>query len=281
MPTSVADFNETLSAAIDDLMDHGFDSQERVDRWMALLAEAARRSLISPMALQRKLADTLGRVYKRSTTDAKLMRANPGVSAFTIQQVKPKLRAELDRRILASANLIRLNRDAAIAKTLQRFSGWASSVPKGGTDIAKRKVVKTDVKRGIAGLSFEERRVNIDQGHKLVAAINDIVAQDGGAIAAEWHHIAQGPPSYDSRPEHVARNRKVFVIRDSWAHKDGLIKSVNGYTDDIEQPAELPYCSCAYTYIFSLRDLPANMLTKRGKNWLDEARAKVRELAHA
>lgn len=238
-------FYQVLSAAIDDLLEHGFDSQERLDRWLVQLQSAARNALIPQSVLVQKLQESLGQIFERTTKESKLLKANPGVSRFTLQNIKPKLHAELNRRIVASASLIKLNRDAMISKTLQRFAGWASSVPSGGTEIKQRSEVKDNVRRGISGLSFEERRVMIDQGHKLVASINDIVACDGGAIAAEWRHIKlfRGQKYYKPRPEHVARDGKIFLIRDSWADKDGLVKLAgHQYTDQIEMVGELVFC---------------------------------------
>jgi hypothetical protein len=275
-----AEFFAVVTAAVNDLMEHGFDSQERLDGWLTRLQAAARRALIPEATLVRTLQDALGQVYARTVQTGKLMQRHPGVSQFTIEMIKPKLRAELDRRILASASLIKLNREASIARTLQRFAGWASSIPKGGTDVAERKEVKAQVRRGIAGLSFIERRVVIDQGHKLVAAINEIVATDGGAIAGEWRHVAEGPPAYDSRPDHVARNGKIYLIRGSWAQQKGFVKpGPNGYTDDITAPGEEVYCRCSYSYLFALRDLPDAMLTSKGREALAEVRRKLKEMA--
>jgi len=274
-------FYRVLSAAIDDLLEYGFDSQERLDRWLRDLNVAARAALIPQNVLVRSLTDSLGRTFRRVTTDAALMRKNPGVSQFTINNVKPKLRAELNRRIQSSANLITLNRDASIAKTLQRFAGWASSVPIGGTDVVKRKEVKQNIRRGIAGLPFEERRCLIDQSAKLVATVNDIVAVDGGAIAMQWKHVNEAGEAYDPRPEHVAMDGNIYLIRGSWADKKGFVKPSKGYTDQIEAPAELPFCRCSGVYKFALRDLPQSMLTLKGKEALIEARVAVRNLLSA
>src|SRR5207247_2394734 len=104
-----------------------------------------------------------------------------------IDQIKPALHAELERRIMASADLIKLNRKAAIEKTVQRFSGWATSVPPGGTRATDKKKEKDSIKKSLKSLPFEERRVIIDQSHKFVANLNEIVAKDGGAIAGRWH----------------------------------------------------------------------------------------------
>ena len=191
--------------------------------------------------------------------------------------IKPKLRAELDRRILASARLIKLNRQASIERTLQRFAGWATSIPIGGTTHSKRSDVMKAARRGIASLPFEERRVIIDQGHKLVSTIDDIVATDGGAILAIWRHVKERPPAYDARPDHVARHGKVFVIRDNWAIKKGLMKLAGAkYTDEVEAPGELVFCRCRYQYGYTLRDVPPAMLTVAGKQALADARARIK-----
>jgi len=65
------------------------------------------------------------------------------------------------------------------------------------------------------------------------------VATDGGAIAAVWRHVREGG-GYQARPEHEARNGKIFVVRDNWALLKGLMKLAGAqYTDQIEAPGEL------------------------------------------
>jgi hypothetical protein len=270
------DFYRVLTAAIRDLSLHGFDSQERLERWLKALAEAARTTLTPENVLARELASRLQQAYERTVGDrSKLLRLHPGVGQFTLQQILPKLRGELDRRILASASLIKLNRQASIQKTLQRFAGWASSIPAGGSKAVDRPETNDDIRRGIAGLEFETRRVIADQGHKLVASIHNIVAVEGGAIAAVWHHTMEGG-GYQARPEHVDRDGDIFVIRSNWALERGLMK-LDGrqYTDQIEAPAELPYCRCRYRYLYNLRSLPESMITAVGRSELARVRAAI------
>jgi len=276
-PQVLGRFRAVVNAAVEDLAAHGFDSQERLQRWLREIDAAARTALVPEAVLAQTLRDALGRVFRRTTGRAQLLRRHPGVSPFTLAQVAPRLRAELDRRILASADLIRLNREASIRRTLQRFAGWASSVPAGGSDVAERAAARLIVKRGIAALPFEERRVIVDQGHKLAAAVNEIIATDGGAIAGVWKHVLEA--NYDARPEHEARDGTIFVVRDNWALKDGLMKLAGAqYTDQIEQPGELVYCRCHYQFIYALRSLPERMLTAKGRMKLREAREQIAEM---
>lgn len=269
-------FYDVLTAAIGDLMDHGFDSSHRVEEWVRKLETAARSSLVPEGVLSREVRDVLVRTYQRTVEGGLLQQRHPDVARYTIDRIKPKLRAELDRRILASSSLIKLNREQAIQQTLQRFAGWATSIPIGGTEAEKRSEVKEEIKRGIGGLSFVERRVVIDQGGKLVAAINDIVAVDSGAIAGQWKHILLGPPAYDSRPDHVEMHDKIFVIRGNWALQKGLMKLAGRkYTDEVDFPGTPVFCGCHYSYLYNLRDLPSDMLTHKGEEAIIDARAKI------
>lgn len=270
-------FYETISAAIADIVAHGFDSQKRLDDWLIKIKKAAVRSLVSPKVLEQHLKATLTTIYRRMVEKGGVFQYHPGIPKFTIASIKPKLHAELRRRIMASANLIVLNRDESVNNTLRRFAGWMSSVPAGGSKTQDKAEVKTTIRKALVSLPFEERRVLIDQGHKLIASINDIVAQDGGALAAVWHSNWR-QKNYDYREDHKERDEKVYLIRDSWAHKAGFVKPGKvGYLDQITQPAEEPFCRCHASYLYALKRLPPEMLTAKGVAEI----ARVKELLAA
>jgi hypothetical protein len=261
-------FQAVLSAAIDDMLANGFDSAERVAKWTRALEHAAAASLVSAASLDQMLRDGLAAVYRRMVDKGGVVKFNPCIERFTIEKLKPKLRAELDRRIMASADLIKLNRKQAIDKTLQRFQGWSTSIPAGGSTVESRAKVKVDVKKSLAQLPFAERRCLIDQGHKLAASISEVVANDGGAIAGQWASRWR-QPGYNYREDHKERDKQVYLIRDSWAHRAGLVKKgAPGFVDEITRPAEEPFCRCSYVYLFALRDLPDDMLTQKGRRAL-------------
>jgi len=266
---------EVLTAAVADMSEHGFDSQQRVDYWVAEIRRAAEAQLTPLHDLDEQLRSALRAVYTRLVERGGLQRLHPGVARFTLEKVRPALRAELDRRILASANLIKLNRAQAIEKTLQRFQGWSTSIPAGGSTQTDRVREKQEIRKSLAQLPFIERRVLVDQGHKLSSAVSAVLAHDGGAIAAIWHsHWRQA--GYDYREDHKDRDDQVYLIRGSWAHQRGLVKSGKvGYTDQVTQPAEEVFCRCQYQYLYNLRDLPDDMVTERGRRELAEVRARL------
>lgn len=269
-------FQETVSAAIDDMLANGFDSIERVNQWMQRIRMAAQRSMVSESKLTEGLKRTFKAIYTKQIDGGALLRHHPGVDQFTVQRVTPRLRAELDRRIMASAQLIKLNRDEAVERTLRRFSGWATSIPDGGTDATGRRAAKLSVKKSLSGMSFIERRVAIDQGHKFTAALSEIIADDQGAIAGIWHsHWKQ--VNYNFRRDHKERDGVVFAVRDNWAMQRRLMKlDGHEYTDDITRPGEEVNCRCYYQWLYSLRKLPDGMVTALGKSELERVRAQLR-----
>jgi hypothetical protein len=268
-------FYKVVNAGIIDILNHGFDSAGRVDEWQKKIRAAAEASLVPEPQMTQMLRDGLGQIYERLIDQGRIAEYHQGVSRFTIDKIKPEARKLLDQRIMASANLIKLNRKQSIDKTLQRFAGWATSIPAGGTTQAKKADVKADIRKALSRLPFEERRVLIDQGHKLTAAISEAVAVGGQAIAARWRSNWK-QPGYDYREDHRERDQQIYLLRDTWATRAGFVKpGNNGYYDKITRAGEEPFCRCYIVWIYALRDLPPDMLTIKGKNELDRVRAEL------
>lgn len=278
-------FFQILSDAVAYFAVNGY-SKSQQDYWTRLLRDSLRSYLPTERDIKKKADKYLTAIYGR--THKKLAHAvakqvvkentNEPVSRFTIQNMKG-LERELEKSVGKSLSLIGNNRDLMIQHMVNKFQGWVSSVPvqiekgKPATkDVSVGKDVKDSIKKLVKDDRYKVDRVLIDQGHKLVSNINDTFASNNGAIAAKWAiaHTKEGIGGrpYEHRPEHVAREGKIFLLRDSWARQKGLIKPVNGYTDDIEQPAELPFCRCSYTYIYSISALPDEFLTAKAKKML-------------
>lgn len=265
MPKSSAPtFFSEVTEAINHFRQYGFTSQNQLDQWVARLRRSALLQLRTPAETERELKRALTDRYRGLVTQGGVLRNMPDLKRVNIDRVKPKLRAELDRRIMASANLIKLNRAQAIDKTLQRFQGWATAIPAGGSRAVDVKDEKTDIRKALGQMDFIERRVVIDQTHKLVAAVNNIVATGNDALALTWNSPWRRP-GYQFRKDHKARDQVVYTIRGNWALAQGKMKAgPAGYYDEITHVGEEVFCSCWATYIFALRKLPVEMLTKAG-----------------
>ncbi len=263
----LSEFQQVLAEAINEFADTGYISKERLDYWMGRLRLLADQSLRPSEDQIQIIRNGLEKMFSKHLRKAP--KSHPQLSVRDITSIEPELRPILERRIMASAALIKLNRQQAIDMTMRRFSGWASSMPLGGTRDVKKSKVKTDISKPLRSASYETRRLLIDQGHKMAANINKTVADQYGALAYEWQHI-EPFPGYDSRPEHLKRNTHIYLIRGSWAHQQGLVKKHGQWADEIDQPAEAINCRCAAVYLYSLRDLPEEALTEKGKAALKE-----------
>jgi hypothetical protein len=273
-PSINASFHEVLTAAVRDISENGFDDVGRLDDWLRRLRFAAVADLPSSEEMQNRMQLAMQTVFNRTFSKSAALKYHPGVPRFTIERLKPFARAELDRRIQASAKLIKLNKEQAIEKTLQRFSGWATSIPDQGSRVVDKVDVKEHIAKPIKQVSYEYRRVSIDQGAKLVAAVNEVVAQQAGVIAYRWRsHWRQA--GYDYRPDHKERDNKIYLVRGSWAQDQGLVKAGEaGYYDEITAAAQEVFCRCYVVALYALRELPEEMLTAKGKTLLEETRIK-------
>lgn len=243
MPPQPYTFGRLLAEAIAELSSTGYVSPERVNEWVVKLRNAAEREFGPIERIDDDVRLRLEAIFKNLTDAGKIADYVPGISRGTIAMIKPGLRAELDRRILAAADLIKLNRKQAIEKTLQRFSGWSTSIPPGGSGVIDKRSVRAEIGKSVAQVKYEARRVNIDQSAKLISNIAEIVALDNGAIAGIWHDHGEHDKSYDARPNHLARSGKLYLVRDSWAITQGLVKRGSApYTDEITKPGEEVYC---------------------------------------
>lgn len=264
MATKAPTFYGDVTAAVNHFRQYGFTSQTELDAWLARIRRSALLQLKTPAETEALLKRTLTAKYDALVNRGGLQRSMPEIGRVTLDRIKPKLRAELDRRIMVSANLIKLNRQKAIDTTLQRFQGWATSIPPGGSRAVDKAAEKDDIRKSLAQMDFIERRVVIDQTHKLAATINNITAVDNGALAVEWHSPWRRP-GYDFRVDHKHRDLQVYAIRGCWALEQGKMKAgPAGYYDEITHVGEEVYCSCTAKYIFALRKLPPDMMTKAG-----------------
>jgi hypothetical protein len=275
----MSSFHEVLTAAVRDITENGYDDPERLDDWLRKLRFAAIADLPSPEEIQSRMQLAMKTVFDRTFSKTSTLKYHPGVPRFTIERLKPYARAELDKRIMASAQLIKLNREQAVEKTIQRFAGWATSIPDEGSRVVDKVDVKEHIAKPIQQVKLESRRVSIDQGAKLVAAINEVVAQQNGVIAYRWRSHWKSP-GYDYREDHKERDQKIYLVRGSWAQEQGLVKKGEaGYYDEITAAAQEVFCRCYVVALYALRDLPEDMLTVAGKKLLEETRLK--RTAHA
>lgn len=259
---------EVLTEAINHYVDRGWDSQESLLDWSRKLRVAASREAPDDQVARKHLTS----IYSRLVIDGGALRDQPadGPKKVTLDKIKPNLRKELDRRIFASANLIKLNREQAIERTVQRFEGWVSSIPPDGVSDINKNGQKAEMKKSVTDLNFISRRVAIDQGHKLASNVKYLLSVQGGAIGFRWHSPWRRS-GYNYREDHKERDELIYLVRDSWAVEQGLIKPVNGFYDEITAAGEEVFCSCQVFPIYAPQKLPDEFLTEKGKREFNRA----------
>jgi len=272
-------FRQVLAAAIAEISASGYVSPERIEEWITKLRNAAERELGPEAAVDRDTQAKLDAIFHRLADAGRIVEYVPDVSRLNIAMVRPQLRAELDRRILAAADLNKVNRREAVEKTLQRFRGYSTSIPPGGDGSIDKREVISSIGMPLAKQKYHRRLVDNDQGHKLLANISSIVAVDAGAIAAKWHSHGEHDRSYDARKEHLARVGKVYAIRDCWAMQQGLMNKGDGYLDDMDQAGQKPHCRCWCVFLVSPRRLPPAMLNEKGREWVERGRLQAERMS--
>lgn len=256
-------FARTVRDAVRHYLQNGYSSTSEFNAWMTAIRLAAGHETNSETALASQVTGMLQRDYDQST-GKQLFKRHQGISSISVESLRPEMRRELDRRIVASVSLIKLNRQKAIDTTLSRFAGWATSVPPDAVQQSQSVVaVAQHIQKTAVQLDYEARRVAIDQGRKMIRNIDAVIATQNEAIAMEWHSQWR-KPGYNFREDHKERDGLIYLIKGSWAEKQGLVKpGPAGWLEDITQPAEEVFCQCYGTYIYRVNRLHANMLTEK------------------
>lgn len=275
---SRTDYYSVLTDCVNDLADNGY-TPERLAFWQDKLRRAAEASFLSMAQMESQMRDALGAVYARMIRNGGATKYHPGLPRFTLDKLRPELQIALQRRQAASRDLIKLNRVNAIAHEEQRLAGWASSLPPGGSGTVARVATKQAIRKSLASLPYRERFVIIDQSHRLAANINETIAVGGGAIAVEWHDHGATQKGYDYRPNHLERDGKIYLMKDSWALGQGLVKAgPAGYYQDVTGFAVEINCRCYGRWLYNLRQLPEELLTIKGREALRVAKDKISAL---
>lgn len=266
---------ETVQQAQIDINQNG-SSVDRLQFWADKLRAVMTGEYfsVSPKKIvSRVIEPRLRRIFKDYVERGEVFKRHLGVSRMGVEAIKPYLRQELDSRIRANIDLIVLERDESIKLSALRQSKWLLNAPQG--QLPAYEDLKYIVSPAVnAQKNYEHSRRSIDQGHKLLSAIDSIIAKGEGAIAGKWHSHKK-TPTYDARPEHVKLDGNIYVIRNSWAVEQGLVKKGDlDWLENIVQPAHEINCTCYFTYYYE-HELPKlarekpEVITQKGREYLN------------
>ncbi|ESQ91070.1 hypothetical protein ABAC460_07510 [Asticcacaulis sp. AC460] len=206
---------------------------------------------------------------------------SPGVSRFTIENVDPHLRGELDKRIFGLAReageFAKANSNLFEAAILRQMAGWITE--KGNISYELSPECHAMWKEALALLTRGERRewkeFQIHLSKKFNHLLNEVIAVGGGAIAAIW--IIE--PSCEFWDEHHKFDGVAMIVKGSWADKRGYLKPAPiGYFGDTCPPGNKFDCTCRERWVFNLRALPESALTNEGRIDLEKAQSQIAKI---
>lgn len=265
---------------ISDVSTRGYVSPSQLETWTDRVRHATETALGAAGEVRDATRDRLRLLFDRFLTRG-IFRRVDGINRLDVTMVAPKARAELDRRIFAAADLIVVDRDEAVRRTVNRVRGWVSSVPPGGADVLSKVDLRAKLSKSVVDHKYHRRFVDNDQGHKLIANVAEIVAVGSGALGGVWHDHGEHDKSYNARKAHLARSGTFFLVRGSWADEQGLIshRGPVKFYDEVDACGIEPNCRCWMKWVTSPRRLPPEALTAKGRAFVaagDEALNKMR-----
>jgi hypothetical protein len=251
-------FDRLLREAAKHFTTNGYTSRSDINDWRVKLLSAAEAHLDVEGA-HKRVGRILESAYWKALGAGRIAKKHGSVPKYAIDQLEPKLRDELERRIFATQELVEGDKRVALERLQQRFLGLATAGPNPGEAAASATAIGKVARDSRA----QERMIAVDQTKKMVATMDEVIAEDGGSIGGFWD--ATWDIARKHRPEHAARHDKFYVRRASWADEQVLIRHPNGFMDEWDMPGVLINCQCEYNYVYDLADVPDEFKTAKGK----------------
>jgi len=154
---------------------------------------------------------------------------------------------------------------------------FLKQIPVGGTKDKEIKAKIPEIKKEIRFLAKWNRLFYTYKARSFPVEIEHIFVLAGNPLAAIWHYSnldEQG--EYQKTYDHRLRDSRVYAIRGSWGIENGLMKvGPAGYLDEISRPAQELGCMCSLQWVTTVRRLPDDMITNKGRSELDRVRAVI------
>lgn len=201
----------------------------------------------------------------------------PIIKAYNYNQLKPKLKKELEKATIEALSRVKTNDIAFLNKVKDNLLGYVSN--------AKVKRTKGAYYDAVLPRKYNQAwhdMVVRDQTHKLISNLTYITAIENSAIGFVWKHrhdirVVGNPQGLYPKGNHMHNNHwerdgRLYLFRDSQAVKNGYINKNDSkveWADEIEdgiagQPIN---CRCTMRIIFRLYEIPKeyeSIISKKG-----------------
>jgi hypothetical protein len=123
------------------------------------------------------------------------------------------------------------------------------------------------IKREIKYFSKWNQLFYTHKAMSFPSEVEYIFILSGKPIAAVWEYSSldeecEFPPTVN----HKQRDGRVYAVRQNWAEAESLmVVGSDGYLDEIDRPHQETGCMCHLHWLYSVSNLPEEMLTAKGK----------------
>lgn len=264
--------------------------QERIDKGILdstsgdLLEEAQgmlRNEISQYFAKQRKgllVNQRLKRAYSDFYTKDGFKKTNEGISKLKLSDLREDFKKELKKKIATSFNLIK-NRDDELKQRLaSRFLNWLTidSEEVRGKTASKQSLLNfLDFAKENEIAEDHAKFILEDQTRKMIANFDLMVAEANGAIGGFWKNRGDkrvvGNPSglyphgNEAHGDHWNREGVFYVYKNGWAYQKGYVKGELYENLEDGGVGVAIGCRCRMINVYDLRDVPKEILTKKGK----------------
>jgi len=201
------------------------------------------------------------------------------IGPSTFERLEPKIRSTFAACVKEAQEQAEPFRRSELQKALAAFEQWAKSIPLGGTKDRAYREAARDVRQALKAFPQWDKAYCGHKAYNFPTAVSRLFSEGSGGASPQGTQYA-GPiaaiwrwGAWTHETEHERFNGRAFVVRGNWAITKGFInQSVAMYTDQMPHPGD-DNCRCHYQYLYSLRDLPPELLSREGKEALAKAKA--------
>lgn len=197
---------------------------------------------------------------------------------FNINDINANVRKLLEKRIITSLNNIKIKDKKLLLEIQNRFINFLVNNDNKNKTL---KDLKDNLRVNECLTQSKNYTKNIlrDQMHRFNDSIDYTMGTLNGAVGLVWHTQQDKrvvgdptglyPKGNTLHNNHFKRDGVFFSLKDSIATKNKLVNAEIFETlTDIKECGRPINCRCYYEYIYDLRDVPTQYLTKKGFNFI-------------
>lgn len=212
---------------------------------------------------------------------------NKGLKGWRLNLLKDDLRRELKGRINNSLMLIKTQDEQRMSILKTRFLSWLAETESGKSPNIKETL---KVSHEIRKNDRHYRMILADQTRKMIGNFDNIVANKYQALGFFWKTRrdnrvtgkpgGKNPKGNEMHGDHYARQDKFYFYHNNWAIQQRLINTNHKLFKwaDFEDglPGQPINCRCYAYNIYELEDIPKELLSEKGKAYLQEKQEKLK-----